>query len=507
MASTGGKTMLGFTRSGLASHLNTGYARVLFVGDQTTDPDFGDLSTNGQAHGLAKMIWSRFRPTEVVGHCFWHSSGNVGSDGNLMITGSPPSSTATIRRGNGSDITGPYTANETFSKGGRSFAPGSLSDRWINGSAFTSTNMGGPALDESYPATMDKSWFDRVDVNVSFGLWREADGSPNVDIRAARKNDALTATYGTVLLDGANLTQNQGQVLVTLNKTIPGEIGTSDKKWPYLNMITIGAQAQKSVIMTACRMWKAGAITSGIETSFFGGPGYPPESFLDETDPARELMGVTNPITDGYAHCNDTHLAPFLSVYGWPTVLWIRLGHNSPNAARSKAAALKETYQRIVERFAAAYRANGKDIPWFVLETPYACPALSIDQHDAYLSVVVNLHNNGTPGHDAPPGSPYSTYPPVPSSKIAIINRRQILVDDGARPGVWDANGVFIANGSGGTGLVNTTQNSLSGAVAQEDLLISLLENPVVDTKPFTGVADITDSPEAKHRLNVTGKR
>ncbi len=131
-------------------------------------------------------------------------------------------------------------------------------------------------------------------------------------------------------------------------------------------------------------------------------------------------------------------------------MLWLILGANASNLAASNPAVCREVFEHIIERYRGAYTFRGQTPPKVVLQTSHAGPSMSAAQHDAYAGVLYTIAYRGTTGHDTPPFSPLP-YDACPPSEIRFVNVRQLCIDAGAVANGWDADGVWIDAGAGGT--------------------------------------------------------
>ncbi len=463
LSASGGGNNIAFNIEDIGEQITTAgeYTNIHMIGDSITNPN------NGSAQGtLVVAIMNGWRLTDHCGLTLWQGDNNSGVTSVLAGTNFDHGEN---RRASGV-ITGDPWSNPsdagTFFGGNKQFGVESMRDRRTTGVVSAGAQFGGLALVDTsgnnYPANND--WFNNVEVKCNVLAFAEAAGMSTVEIRGRRRNDGGTVSGSATALATLDLSVTIGSEEFATAYGLT--IATSTGAWPYVNFGTTDATLTgETCMICAVRLYKTGTLT-GFEISSSQGGGYGLPAFLDPLD--DDLDNGGDPPEGSFVNTYDKWLSANMEARGWPNVIWIALGANDGNLAINDPTKAKRMAEKVIERYAGAYVLSGQPVPHFVLQSPYACPNVSQAAADAFAQVYREIAENGTSGNTEPVGSPL-TYAAITGGiggKISSINTRLACASRGAIANGWDADGVLIATGSGGTYLVDNIHPSATGATA-----------------------------------------
>ncbi len=438
------------------------YTNMLMIGDSITNPN------NGGAQGsLVTAIMQDWRASDHCGLTLWQGANNNGVSAVLAGTNfqhTPSRRASGVHSGDPWDNPGGNNPGDpgTFFGGNKQFGFDTIRDRITTGSVSSGAQFGGLSLgnfsSNDYPA--NDEWFNNVTVRCNAAFLQEAEGLNQVNLRAGRRDASGNSTIFPGTLAALDTNGSTGPALLTAMDMSISTDGTDPPyEYPYLRF-DVGANdiANKTAVCAVIRFYKTGTLT-GFEIGSICAGGYETQSHLDPADSSVDSGSAA------YTNVKDSFLQANLEVRGWPNVIWIMLGANDGNKPINDPALIRTRLEKIIERHAAAYAASLQAVPSFVLQSPYACPNVSIAAADAMARIMYGIAKDGTLGHAAPAGSSL-IYAPVAATKIGFINTRRACRDLGAVSNGWDSEGILIPTSSGGTYLVDNIHPSNAGARA-----------------------------------------
>lgn len=468
----------GFLRSGLHTRIRTAGQRcnILFVGDSTFNR--GNQHTAGNLSSYTNAVIHGWRTGDV---CAWNFMPWAnGRHGQVMVNGSTGNwAHSPTRRANGADSSGGILVAGTFAGGHRQFGLEEMVDRAVSSATAGTSTVATYRLIDTVPFNA----FHTEVLNFRVGLWSEEDGCGDVEVWRGRSTAGGSTSAAAALetLDIAVAGGSEG-LLLSDELTLAQAAVPANFPYPQVQVRSAEAAAEgKTLVFAGARIYAQGALT-GFEMSVWQADGARIDAFLDPSDAD---VGIDEPDEDNsfrssYPLTRDVHLESLLELRGWPNVVWICLGTNQNALANTDPARCRRHFEKIMQRVAAAYVSADEQVPEFVLQTPPANGTVTASNHDAYADILYDLSRIGVSSRSAPNESSFPSYPAIGAEKIHFVNTRKALEMYGANGTLWDAAGVLIPAGSGGTGLNDNVHPKYEGAVGVMNTVVydQVLANP-----------------------------
>ena len=432
-------------RDSFAPRLISGGARALWVGDSISNPNTSaslDASQSSMYQG-----WIRNWPWA------W---------GGIMVPGSGGGGLA-IRTGGTGIGTTTRNPNETFDGSVSNFNTHPRQDNSFGTTVADGTNIFGSYVIPGFTVqTSLASIFADVATRVSAAMLTHANGAASVRLDMRRVDSSGSGAVSKATTSGVTLNASRG--VVKLSGNIAVHAGGT-RPYPDCFIEMDGASNTNAQSAHCLGIWfDRSDLTSALKLFGGGVGGSDSANWLHTSDADAAAQTY---IDDGalLGYCAATEI----------DTVFVQLGANE--SGQLTTAGYRTRMEKIAQRWYAAMTAAGVSSPVVIFVVNYACPNFSLANSANQAEVLYDIARTGISARSAPSGSSM-TYGAVPASALGMLDLSALIVRGGAVTNAIDSNGTLIANGSGGTYLVDNIHPTRLGADYIMGLVFDEFESP-----------------------------
>lgn len=428
-----------------APRLISGGARALWVGDSISNPNTSANADDAQTSMF--QSWIRNWPWA------W---------GGIMVPGSGGGGLA-IRTGGTGVGTTVRSPEDTFDPDVSNFNHHPRPDNSFGATVADGTNIFGSYVIPGFTVqTSLASIFADQTTVASAAMLTHAAGANSVRLDLRRVDSAGSGAVSKTTTTGVTLTASRGVVKLT------GNIAThagGTRPYPDCFIEMDGSSNTASQSAHCLGIWfHRSDLTSALKL-FGGGVG---------GSASPNWLHTSDADADADTYMDDGAMLGYCAATEINTV-FVQLGANE--SGQLTTAGYRTRMEKIAQRWYAAMKAAGIGSPVVIFVVNYACPNFSLTNAANQATALYDIARTGINARSAPSGSTM-TYGAVPASALGMLDLAQLIARRGPVSSAVDGSGTLIANGSGGTYLVDNIHPTRLGGDYIMGLVFDEFESP-----------------------------